>query len=193
MQIKKMKEHFVETDRLLERNEDWPMHYIHSQISFHITECKEKIKETRTHTGTGAHRLNTEAVHAKHIDIDHWAIKSWFNDIQQYAQSTGIKNHFTLPSPLVASGGHRPYVNVALSWLFAAKRQLMSNLAAYIRAAPTKTADMSKFLEHNEKGVKARQAFKADKDFLGPKHRANSYKLDDEDLLKTQREDLHSH
>ena len=191
MQIKHMRDHFKETDNLLEKNSSWPLHSTHTQINMYIMKCKELVKETRTHTGAGAHRLNTEAVHSKHIDVSNWPLKAWFNDIQGYAESTGIKNHLTLPSPLVAAGSSRPYVNVVLSWMFAAKRQLMADLAEYIKDAPTKTADMSKFLEHNEKGVNARKAFKQDKAFLGPKHRQNPYSLADEDLLRKQREDFH--
>ena len=190
-QIKHMKEHFQETDRLMEKNDSWPMHYIHSQISFHINQCKDKIKETRTHTGPGAHKLNAEAVHAKHIDAEGWTYKAWFSDIQGYAESTGIKNHLTLPRPLAAPGSSKLYVNVVLSWLFAAKRQLMANLAEYIKDAPTKTADMAKFLDHNTKGVNARKAYRTDKDFLGVKHHAHPYTLADEALLQQQRDAFH--
>ena len=187
--VKSMKTHFAETERLLERNEKWPMHYTHSRITFYINLCKDEIKKARSHIGPGSHKLNLEAVHKKHLhETDGWSFKQIYTDISQYTASEHIKNHLTLEKPMIADGESGFYVNVALAWLFAAKRQLMTTLAKFIQDQPRgeRSADMNKFLEENEKGVNSRRAYRQDKELLGQKHHAHPYDLHDKAVLARQ-------
>jgi hypothetical protein len=185
--VASMKKHFSETDRLLERNDKWPMHYTHSRVTFYIGQCKDVIKKARSHTGPGSHKANAEAVHSKHLhETDGWSFKAIHSDIHQYSESVGIKNHLTLDKPLTEPGDTGMYVNVVLAWLFAAKRQLMTTLAKFIDEQSSKSADMIQFLEENNKGVNARRAYRTDKTFLGAKHHARPYDLHDKALLAKQ-------
>lgn len=187
-----MKKHFKQTEILLDKNTQWPMHYTHSRIDFYINQCKEEIQKAKSHTGAGSHKLNSEAVHKKLLhETDGWSFKAIFTDISQLCANEGVKNHLALQKPMTAEGETGMYVNVVLAWLFAAKRQAMTALAKFIQDQPSKTPDMIQFLEENKKGIAARADYRADKEFLGPRHHAHPYDLHDRTILARQHEILY--
>jgi hypothetical protein len=77
------------------------------------------------------------------------------------------------------------YVNVVLAWLFAAKKQLMSNLTVYLDQSYNKTPAVVKFLEHEHKGREALAAYHTEKHGLPPRKR-KPYELEDQTLLDEQ-------
>lgn len=179
-----MKEHFKATETIYEEHSAWPLHPIYMKIQDCIEKCKQEIRNTRTHTGTGRHRRNVEAVHAKRIDTSGWGLKGIHDAITSYVYQAKT-NHLKLERPHHHADGTHLYVNVVLAWLFAAKRQIMSNLSVYIEQAFNKTPAMTKFLEHEHKGREAFAAFRGYKKDLPPRKR-KSYTLEDANLLAEQ-------
>lgn len=187
-----MKKHFRDTELLLEQHASWPHHAVHEMISDYINHCKKEIASTRTATGVGSHKINIEAVHSHKINVGSWKFNDIYAKIKAMAEKLGIHNHLQLSEPLHRNEGDgHMYVNVVMAWLFAAKRQLMSNLAKFIVTQEKKTAEMEKFLEHNRLGIEARTRYKADKHYLGLRTHAHPYHLQDRDLLSEQHAHLY--
>lgn len=179
-----MREHFKETEKMYEAHSAWPLNPIYLKIQDCIEKCKQEIRDARTHTGPGRHKLNVEAVHAKRIDTSGWGFKAIHDAITGYMYQAKT-NHLRLESPHHHKDGTHMYVNVVLAWLFAAKRQVMSNLAVYIEQAFNKTPAMLRFIEHEHKGREAFAAYHRYKKEL-PKRKHKSYHLEDQDLLTEQ-------
>jgi hypothetical protein len=184
-----MKENFKETENIYEAHQAWPLTPIYQKIQDCIQKCKDAIHEARTHTGAGRHKLNVEAVHAKQIDTSGWGFKSIHDAITAYVYQAE-HNHLKLERPHHHVDGTHMYVNVVLAWLFAAKGQLMSNLAVYIAQAFNKTPAMSKFLEHEHEGRRARSEFHRYKHQL-PEKKRKLYDLNDQRLLDEQYQALY--
>jgi hypothetical protein len=182
--LKAMKDHFHETETIYESHPAWPLTPIYQKIQACILKCKEEIRGTRSHTGVGRHKLNVEAVHAKRIDTSGWGFKAIHDAITEYVHQAK-PNHLTLEKPHHHADGTHMYVNVVLAWLFAAKRQLMSNLSVYLEQVFNKTPATAKFLEHEHKAREALAAFHRDKREL-PGRKRKSYDLHDKTLLDEQ-------
>lgn len=189
--LKTMKDHFHETESIYENHSAWPLSPIYQKIQACILKCKEEIRDTRSHTGVGRHKLNVEAVHAKRIDTSGWGFKAIHDAITEYAHQAKT-NHLTLEKPHHHADGTHMYVNVVLAWLFAAKRQLMSNLSVYLEQVYNKTPATAKFLEHEHKAREALAAFHRDKQMLPGKKR-KSYDLHDKTLLDEQYAAMYKH
>jgi hypothetical protein len=184
-----MQKHFKATENLLEEHTAWPLHNIYKKIQDCISSCKKAIHDARTHTGAGRHKLNIEAVHATRIDTTGWGFKAIHDAITGYAYQAN-KNHLTLERPHHHTDGTHMYVNVVLAWLFAAKSQLMSNLAVYMEQSYVKTPTIAKFLEHEHQGREARAAFHGYKSQL-PRREHSKYNLADKTLLTEQYTAMH--
>lgn len=184
-----MQKHFKETEILYAQHTAWPLYKIYQKIEECISICKKDIHDARTHTGAGRHQLNIEAVHATRIDTTGWGFKAIFDGINGFAYKAK-HNHLTLEKPHHHTDGTHMYVNVVLAWLFAAKSQLMSNLAVYIEQTYEKTPAMAKFLEHEHQGREARAAYHQYKTQL-PRREHSKYTLADKTLLTEQYNEMH--
>ena len=179
-----MKKHFKETENIYEAHKAWPLNPIYEKIQQCIDKCKLEIRNARTHTGTGRHIKNVQAIHATRIDTSGWGLKAIHDAITQYVYQAP-HNHLTLQTPHHHEEGTHMYVNVVLAWLFAAKRQLMSNLTVYIDQAYNKTPAMQQFLTHERSGRQALADYHRIKAQLPPKKRksldlADSHTLDEQ-------------
>lgn len=179
-----MKDNYKETENIYEAHPAWPLSLIYNKVQECIDKCKMAIHEARTHTGTGRHKHNVEAVHSKRIDTSGWGLKAVHDAITGYVYQSP-HNHLTLDKPHHHTDGTHMFVNVVLAWLFAAKRQLMSNLTMFIEQAYNKTPAMSKFLEHEQRGREALAAYHSEKHKLH-KRKHKSYNLEDQTLLDEQ-------
>ena len=184
-----MQHHFKETEILYEQHTGWPLYKIYQKIQECISICKKDIRDARTHTGAGRHQLNIEAVHATRIDTTGWGFKAIFDAINGFAYKAK-HTYLTLEKPHHHTDGTHMYVNVVLAWLFAAKSQLMSNLAVYIEQTYVKTPAMDKFLDHEHKGREARSAYHQYKAQI-PRREHSKYTLADKALLTEQYEKMH--
>lgn len=184
-----MKKNFKDAEDIYAEHKSWPLRSIHQNIEHCIDKCKEEIQKARSHTGAGRHKLNVEAVHAKRIDTEGWDFEEIYKQITQFAHQAK-PNHLKLDRPHHHKDGTHLFVNVVLAWLFAAKRQLMSNLAVYCEQLYVKDAAVVKFLEHENKAHQALTSFHHFKKML-PEKKHKSYVLQDQNLLDEQYAALH--
>ncbi len=187
--LETMKKHYKETEEISERHTRWPLQAAHVLIEAYISDCKDAIKKARIHTGQGKHRKNVEAVHATRIDTSNWDFAKIYEPIAHF-QHLAHPNHLKLPMPHHHKDGTHLFVNAVLAWLFAAKSQLMANLAAYIEDLTVKTDDMEKYLHHSKQGREALAAFHAFKHKLPPK-KSKGYTLQDSTILDEQHKALY--
>ena len=184
-----MKKNYKDTELIFEAHKAWPLSDPYDVIEAYILECKGVIHDARTHTGAGRHKLNVEAVHAARIDTSNWDFASIHDPIVQ-SKHQAPHNHLKLAKPHHHADGTHLYVHVVLAWLFAAKSQLMSNLAAYIRDQGHMTPKMEEFLGHDHKGREALDAYHKYKHEL-PLRKRKQYELADQTLLDEQYRALH--
>lgn len=179
-----MKENYKDTENIFKAHSAWPLYPIYEKIENCIKKCKEAIHEARSYTGPQKHKHNVEAVHAKRIDTSGWGFKAIHDAITKYVYQAE-RNHLKLERPHHHADGTHMYVNVVLAWLFAAKRQMMTNLTVYIAQAFNPTPAMGKFLEHEHKGREAFAAYHKYKREL-PVRKHKPYHLEDQALLAEQ-------
>lgn len=187
--LKRMKENYKETEDIFESNPEWPLSDAYITIQAYILKCKTAIHAARSHTGLGRHAMNVEAVHAARIDTSNWDFASIYDPIVNFPHQ-GHHNHLKLPRPHHHKDGTHLFVNVVLAWLFAAKSQLMSNLAAYINDQGRRTPVMEKFLQYSHVGKEALEAYHGYKHQLTPK-KPKKYNLQDATLLDEQHKALY--
>lgn len=187
--LEAMKGHYKTTEEIVERNGSWPLQEPYTTIDAYILECKGAIHDARTHKGQGRHRKNVEAVHATRIDTSNWDFASIYEPIVNF-QHLAHPNHLKLSKPHHHKDGTHLFVNAVMAWLFAAKSQLMANLAAYIEDQGRKTDDMAKFLRHSREGREALAAFHSFKHKLPPR-KSKGYTLQDSNILDEQHKALY--
>ena len=182
-----MKKYFGDADAIYQDHSKWLLYETYARIQEHIAKCKSVIAEVRLeHKGPGKHKEKVEAVHAKEIDITHWESEEIHSKLAYQSDEHKVSNRLLLERPYDPDDFKHVYVNVALAWLFAAKRQLMKIVEADVKKIPIKTAKMIEFISACEKGHEARKHYHDHKKALGVKHHSNSYRLDDQHNLKYQ-------
>lgn len=192
-----MKEHFKESDKIFAEHESWPLHGTYLQINAHIQECKTDIAEVRAqHTAPGQHKESVEAVHSTHIDIRNWHTGTMYDTLKSESVANHVHLRLILEHPY-SEHEHSlnyVYVNVALAWLFAAKRQLMAIVEADVEQMADKTPRMKAFVKACKEGRQAREQYLTHKNFLGVKKHKNKYELADQEDLEYQHNRLsHAH
>lgn len=184
-----MKEHYKESELIFEANKNWPLSEPYTTIEAYISECKGVIHDARTHEGVGKHKKNLEAVHSARIDTTGWDFDGIHDSIVNFPHQA-YPNHLKLAKPHHHKDGTHLFVNVVLSWLFAAKSQLMSNIAVYVNDQGRKTDSMVKFLHHSHKGKEALNSFHHYKKMLPPR-KPKGYILPDRTILDEQYQALY--
>ena len=184
-----MKKYFGEADDIYTEHPKWLLFETHVTINEHIAQCKSVIADVRLkHKGPGKHKEKVESVHATEIDITHWKCKQIHEELVYQSGTHKVDNRLLLERPYDPQDSHHVYVNVALAWLFAAKRQLMTILEADVKRIPSRTPKMDEFIAACEKGRQARKHYHDHKTALGVKHHSGSYTLNDKHYLEYQRD-----
>lgn len=188
-----MKTHFHRTEEILNEHSAWPLYDVHIQLVDYMEKCKAIIADVRKQNkGPGLHQRSVEAVHAKHLNIQGWHFHKMHNTLMYHANEAGVPFHIVLETPYT---GHedvqKVYVNVALAWLFAAKRQLMNILETMIEKKMIKTGKEQEYISESKKGKEARNEYLKHKHALGVRHHANPYNIQDAADLKHQYDLFH--
>ena len=184
-----MKTHFSDSERIYADHDAWLLHATYMKIQGHIGQCKSEIAEIRAaHKGAGQHKAMVEAVHKTQTDVTAWHLKQIHDDLEHESNTHRVPNHLKLERPYAPEGGpaHIVYVNVALAWLFAAKRQLMTVVEADVKAITARTPMMESFIEGCDQGREARRRYLEHKHALGVKSHSHSYELQDQADIKHQ-------
>lgn len=183
-----MKKHFHDSDTIYAEHNSWILHATYLKINEHIQQCKTDIAEVRNaHKGPGKHKEVLEAVHSQHIDITEWHLRGIHTSLANESSSHGVVNRLLLDHPYVSEGTYNVvYLNVALAWLFAAKRQLMTIVEADVKKIANKTQKMQDFINACDAGREARNHYLKHKHALGVKKHKDPYHLADEHDLKHQ-------
>ena len=190
-----MKEHFKESDQIFAEHESWPLHGTYLQINAHIQQCKTDIAEVRAeHAAPGQHKESVEAVHSTHIDIGNWHTGTMYDTLERESAAQNVHLRLLLRHPRDEHDSNYVYVNVALAWLFAAKRQLMAIVEADVEQMADMTPRMEAFVKACKEGRQAREQYLTHKNFLGVKKHKNKYHLEDQEDLAYQHDRLiHPH
>ena len=182
-----MKEHFKESDKIFAEHESWPLHGTYVQINAHIQQCKTAIAEVRAeHTAPGQHKESVEAVHGTHIDIGGWHTGTMYDTLKSESVAHHVHLRLLLERPYSEHSFNHVYVNVALAWLFAAKRQLMAIVEADVEQMADMTPKKEAFVNACKEGRQAREQYLSHKHFLGVKKHKNKYELEDQEDLEHQ-------
>jgi len=183
-----MKTHFSDSERIYAEHDAWLLHATYMKIQGHIGQCKSEIAEVRAaHKGAGQHKAMVEAVHRTQTDVTAWHLKMIHETLVHETGTHGLVNHVLLDRPYVSNGAWNiVYVNVALAWLFAAKRQLMTVVEADVKAITARTPMMESFIEGCDQGREARRRYLEHKHALGVKSHSHSYELEDQPDIKHQ-------
>ena len=190
-----MKEHFKESDKIFAEHESWPLHGTYLQINAHIQQCKTDIAEVRAeHAAPGQHKESVEAVHSTRIDIGNWHTGTMYDTLERESADHHVHLRLLLRHPRDEHDSNYVYVNVALAWLFAAKRQLMAIVEADVEQMADKTPRMEAFVKACKEGRQAREQYLTHKNFLGVKKHKNKYHLEDQEDLAYQHDRfIHPH
>ena len=189
-----MKEHFKESDQIFAEHESWPLHGTYLQINAHIQQCKTDIAEVRAeHAAPGQHKESVEAVHSTRIDIGNWHTGTMYDTLERESAAQNVHLRLLLRHPRDEHDSNYVYVNVALAWLFAAKRQLMAIVEADVEQMADMTPRMEAFVKACKEGRQAREQYLTHKNFLGVKKHKNKYHLEDQRDLEYQHNRLLHH
>jgi hypothetical protein len=185
-----MNTHFKETNRILDEHTSWPRYATFERIEEYIQKVKTDYV-TPVWEESGNHKSKVEKIHKTQIDAATWDFKSIHKRISTFAEENDVTNRLTLSEP-VGNESHKPYANVVLAWLFAAKKQLMYTLTIYLKKHKEGDKQAMKFIENSEAGAAARTKFKEWKAKLS--HRAPREPFfADHAQLEDQYRDLHVH
>ena len=186
-----MKTHFKNTHDTLEKEKDWPRYATFERIGDYIQKVKtDYVKPIMAREGLN-HKGKLEAIHGTHVDTAGFDFGSVHKRVSSFAKDNSLENRLTLEAPWTHDG-HRPYVNVVLAWLFAAKKQLMYTLTVYLKEHKPGDSTALKFIRESEAGAEARKQFKNWKAKL-PKREPRAEPFPDHDVLEEQYKALHPH
>lgn len=185
-----MKKHFGNTHEILEGHASWPRFATFERIEDYIQKVKTEYLNPIWDQKVN-HKTKMEEIHSKHVDTAGWDFESIYKRVSSFADENGQENRLTLPKPWASDSG-KPYVNVVLAWLFAAKKQLMWTLTVYLKKHKAGDAEAEKFVHESEAGAAARTQFKEFKAKL-PTRAPRGPPLKDHAALEHQYVALHPH
>lgn len=186
-----MKKHFKETHNIWDEHTTWPQHATLERIGDYIQKVKvDYIKPIWEQEGLN-HKGKLEAIHSAKVDTTDYDFESIYKRVASFAEENGLQNRLVLKKPW-AHEGKKPYVNVVLAWLFAAKKQLMYTMTAYLKQTKPEDPMASKFVRESEAGSAARAAFKQHKAELKQRAPRNP-PFKDHALMEEQYQALHPH
>lgn len=186
-----MKKHFALTHEILDEHASWPRYATFERIEDYIQKVKEEYIQPIWAREGVKHKDKLEAIHSAKVDTTNYDFESIYKRVSTFAVENGMQNRLTLKKPW-AQEGKKPYVNVVLAWLFAAKKQLMYTLTVYLKANKATDPDVARFIHESEAGAAARTEFKNIKATL--KQRApREPPFKDHALMEEQYKALHPH
>ena len=153
-----MKTHFGNTRDILDKHVSWPRYATFEKIEDYIDKVKTSYLKPIWEQNDN-HKTKVEHIHSKQVDISGWDFASIHKRVSSFAEENDQTNRLTLEKPWASDSG-KPYVNVVLAWLFAAKKQLMWTLTVYLRTKKAGDSMADKFVSDSEAGSDARAKFK---------------------------------
>mmetsp|Transcript_46764 Transcript_46764/g.97869 ORF Transcript_46764/g.97869 Transcript_46764/m.97869 type:complete len:263 (-) Transcript_46764:176-964(-) len=153
-----MQQHFGNTSVSISDHQNWPLYGTFHKIEDYIQKVKtDYLNPIWEHQVN--HKTKVEQIHSKHVDTSGWDFASIYKRVSSFAEENGQMNRLTLEKPWAPDSG-RPYANVVLAWLFAAKKQLMWTLTVYMKKNKAGDSEAAQFVKDSEAGAAARAQFK---------------------------------
>jgi hypothetical protein len=185
-----MQVHFKHTHEILDEQKSWPRYATFERIEKYIQKIQTEYV-TPIWDGKDTHKSKVEHIHSNHVNTADMDLNSIYKRVSTFAEENGVKNRLTLSEP-VGNESHKPYANVVLAWLFAAKKQLMFTLTVYLKTHKVDDAQARKFIHESEAGADARAKFKELKAQL-PHREPRAPFFADHAALEEQHAALHAH
>ena len=186
-----MKKHFKETHNIWDAHPSWPHHATLQLIGDYIQRVKVDYIKPIWEKKELNHKGKLEEIHSTKVDTIEYEFAKIHDQVASFAEENGLQNRLVPKKPW-AHGGNEPYVNVVLAWLFAAKKQLMYTMTAYLKQAKPDDPMAHKFVFESEAGSAARTGFKKHKALLKPRAPRNP-PFKDHALMEEQYQALHPH